>query len=139
MLSTFLTKPNHMNSKQLKPFEELGKELFDNIFAGAFGLPFDVVESETHYIVELSIPGYRKDQITIDAINGTLLVSGENKRRSTSNGETFLMEGIHYGKFSKRFSLPDNADAEKIAAKLEDGILRITVPKTDKKSKIKID
>jgi HSP20 family protein len=83
----------------------------------------------------MTLPGYKKNELSIDIINNMLVITGENKR-NTSN---YTRESISYGKFTQKFTLPDNVSGS-INAKLEDGILKITIPKSEKgTSRIKID
>ncbi|RSM83581.1 Hsp20/alpha crystallin family protein [Kibdelosporangium aridum] len=89
----------------------------------------DVTETETGYVVELDVPGVQREDVTVD-LNGTdLSITGELKERESKG--LFRHRTRRTGKFSYRLSLPRNLDADKVEAKLADGVLTVTVGKKD--------
>lgn len=91
----------------------------------------DVWETESEVVYAFDLPGVAEDAIEIEAHDETLTVSA--KRESTVD-ET--QEGVHrverrFGSFSRAIALPQGADAEKIAALYENGVLEIRVPKPE--------
>jgi HSP20 family protein len=89
----------------------------------------DVTETENGYLVELDVPGVKREDITVD-LNGTdLSVTGELKERERTG--LFRHRTRRTGKFSYRLTLPRNLDSEKVEAKLADGVLTVEVPKKD--------
>jgi HSP20 family protein len=132
MLSTYLTNTNMNKTQQFNEIASIFEDIFNPI--STLG-SYDIIENNNAYTIEIAVPGFKKDQITIDISNNSLSVSGESKRSQSD----YTKQGIYYGKFARRFTLPDNASGN-INAKLEDGILKITIPKSEQtKSKIKID
>jgi HSP20 family protein len=102
----------------------------------------DVLETEKAYELHLAVPGMKKDDFKIDLNENYLTISGERKFKNERNENNFYSVETQYGTFSRSFSLPDNVDATKIAARYTDGILEVTVPKDEKKAlktSIKID
>lgn len=89
----------------------------------------DVTETETGYVVELDVPGVAREDVAVD-LNGTdLSITGELKEREDKG--LYRHRTRRTGKFSYRLSLPRNLDAEKVEAKLADGVLTVTVAKKD--------
>jgi len=94
-------------------------------------------EDENAYVVEVDLPGVKKEDIkvNIDQEKRTLTVSGERKFKNEVKKEDYYKIESSYGKFLRTFSLPENVDAENIDAKTEDGVLHITLPKVKKEEK----
>lgn len=110
-------------------------DLFNNdwmVRANATAPAINVIEGEHEYKVEVAAPGMKKDDfnIKIDEEN-QLIVSMEKKQESNEekkNGR-YLRREFSYTKFQQTMILPDNADKDKIAAKMENGVLTIDIPK----------
>ena len=89
----------------------------------------DIFEEKDRFIVRADLPGVNPDDIEVNMENGVLSVSGER-----SNEERSEFEGVSRiervsGRFLRRFTLPETADAEAIKAKCRNGILEISIPK----------
>ncbi|MEP7244966.1 MAG: Hsp20/alpha crystallin family protein [Gammaproteobacteria bacterium] len=76
--------------------------------------PVDVREEENRFVVQVDLPGVEKKDIEITAEKGVLTIKSERTQRGT---------------FQRRFTLPDNAQAEGITAKHTNGVLEVTIPK----------
>lgn len=123
-----------MNNKEKIPdFGKLVADIFSPLVPQA--QPYDISESGQFYSLEIAVPGYKKKDIEIDIVNNLLVVKGSNQRPSIDYSYT----GLVYGDFVQKFTLPDSLSGD-IKAKLEDGILKIVMPKGAKgSSKIRID
>jgi HSP20 family protein len=95
----------------------------------------DVSEEESKYAVTLDIPGLAKEDITIKVENGAMKIEGERKEERA--GKYHLAERA-CGRFYRSFALPDDVDAEKIEAKAANGVLEITLPKSQKALPVEI-
>jgi HSP20 family protein len=95
----------------------------------------DVSEEENKYAVTLDIPGLAKEDISIKVENGTMKIEGERKEERT--GKYHLTERT-VGRFYRSFALPDDVDAEKIEAKVSNGVLEISLPKNQKALPVEI-
>lgn len=92
----------------------------------------NVRESTDTFDVELAAPGFDKKDFNIELNNDMLTISSEkNMENETREGEKFARREFSYQSFSRSFSLPNTADAEKIKARYENGILRVTIPKKE--------
>ena len=95
----------------------------------------DACETANSYEIEVALPGIRKEDINIDFQEGRLSISGERKfEKSEGDGKRYQMLETQYGNFTRTFYLPDNVNPDQIKARLEDGILLVSVPKDEQKT-----
>ena len=89
----------------------------------------DIVEKKDRFLLQADLPGVDSADIEVSMEDGVLSVVGE--RHSEKRGETEGVRRIERvsGRFDRRFSLPDTADAEHITARSSNGILVVTIPK----------
>ena len=96
--------------------------------AGADWLPrADIKEDREHFVIEVDLPGVATDDIHVDMEEGVLTIQGE-RRREVPVGARYRGDRA-YGRFLRRFSLPDTADGDKIRARSHHGVLEIVIPK----------
>jgi HSP20 family protein len=93
----------------------------------------DIIENDKAFELHVAVPGMKKDDFKIDLNDNYLTISGERKFTKEQNDKNFHSIETQYGTFSRSFSLPENVDPTKIAAKYNDGILELVVPKDEKK------
>jgi len=92
----------------------------------------DVSESEKEYQVRAEIPGAKKDDIRVSVDGNFVSISAEirKEKEEKSAGRTLVRES-YYGSASRGFSLAHEIDAKAVVAKLEDGVLKLTLPKRE--------
>ena len=99
----------------------------------------NVKESETAYIMELAAPGIKKEYCRV-AINdeGNLTIAIENKQehKQEDKHHHYLRREFSYSNYEQSYTLPDDVVKDHISAKVEDGILTVTMPKTEPKEKV---
>lgn len=120
----------------LSTFEEMDK-LFDNFWrsfnlpTASFSLPsVDIYsEDDKQMVVEMQAPGFSQDDIEISIRNGVLEIRGERsaKEESKDNKRSYMVREST-ASFARRIVLPEGADPDKIAAELDNGLLKVTVP-----------
>ena len=93
----------------------------------------DIFEDEKAFEIQVAVPGVNKDDFKLDLNDNLLTISGERKFTKERKENNFHCFETQYGTFSRAFSLPENVDASKIAAKYNNGILEINIPKDEKK------
>ena len=91
----------------------------------------DVHETDDEYAVTVELPGARKEDITVEFNEGVLTVRGEKKSEREEKDEKRRFVERRYGTFSRSFSLPPDADGDRIEASFKDGVLTLTIPKTE--------
>ena len=119
---------------------------FQNFFVDSFfsnkALKTDIIENENNYVLKVDVPGVDKKNINLDFNNQylTLSVNQKEERQDTDNNKYIRKERTSYS-YTRSYYL-DKADEESIKAKLENGILTVTIGKTkteDSKKAINID
>jgi HSP20 family protein len=88
----------------------------------------DVFEVRDEYLLSLSLPGVRAEDVEVTVTGRTLLVSGERRLAVQDGAVAHLIESSA-GRFKRPVRLPPNADTERISSELVDGQLNIHVPK----------
>ncbi|MBI1842649.1 MAG: Hsp20/alpha crystallin family protein [Verrucomicrobia bacterium] len=92
----------------------------------------DVIEDEKEYLIKVEAPEVKKEDLTVKVQDGVLHVDGQRKFEREDEGRRFHRVERFYGRFSRSFALPDDADQEKVTAEFTDGILRVRVAKAEK-------
>lgn len=101
---------------------------------GELAPAFDVAETDKAYTITGEIPGIEAKDLTVTLANGILSITGEKKREEEEKDEHYHRIEREYGSFHRGFRLPGNATADKVKANYKDGVLKITLPKTETKT-----
>jgi HSP20 family protein len=88
-------------------------------------------EDETEYLIKVDLPEIKREEIKVTVENGVLVLSGERKLEKEEKGRKYHRIERAYGSFGRTFSLPDNADAEKVNAEFNDGVLKLHIAKKE--------
>lgn len=91
---------------------------------------YNIVEKNTAWEIQLAIPGISKEAAKIEIKNNMLVVSYENEKTENDN-EKYIRKEFSVQAFSKTFSIPKEANSEKIEASYKNGILSIVIPRHD--------
>lgn len=100
-------------------------------------LPLDVVEDEASFMIKADLPGVNKEDVHVKAKDGVLTISVESSEEKKSEkkdekGKVFYHSMERSRRFmSRSITMPKNADLKKTAASLKDGVLSLTVPKSE--------
>ena len=97
--------------------------------ASAFSPPFEVKETNDAFVLKADLPGVADNDLDIAIHNNVLTVSGSRHAEERKEGEGYALYERQFGSFSRSFSLPDMADSERIEAKLDRGVLTLTIGK----------
>jgi HSP20 family protein len=144
-----------MLSTQWDPFQDLrsaqeerAQTQLDSLFAHALGLhgqwqsttgpstpawapALDIAERTDAYLVAVELPGVKLDDLEITLEDGLLTIQGERQFTSESSEEQFHRVERSSGAFRRAITLPARVMADEVEASMEDGVLRILVPKTE--------
>ncbi|MCR4411848.1 MAG: Hsp20/alpha crystallin family protein [Thermoguttaceae bacterium] len=97
----------------------------------AFAPRTNVAETDTHYELTVDLPGLKADDFTVELKDGNLWISGERKEETEQKGKTWHRIERQYGHFRRVFPLGADVDPDRIEAEYKDGVLRVTVPKSE--------
>lgn len=111
---------------------QLSRHLEDGEPTNAWVPVVDISEDEKGYTVKAELPDIPKESVKVVVENRMLTLSGERQAEKDEKGKRFHRREIVYGKFSRSFGLPEDADAESVKADFKNGILLVTVPKSEK-------
>jgi HSP20 family protein len=109
-------------------------EWFDNSnFLGrTLNMPaVNITEEKDEYKVSLAVPGMKKEDFKIDVDGNMLTISSEKEESKEEKDKKFTRKEYNYSSFSRTFTLPEQINKEKIEAKYEDGVLKISLPFTE--------
>jgi len=139
-------------SGYIDPFESAQRE-FNGMFGRLFGpqggdgggrlAPYgvDVREDADHIHVEAELPGFKKDDVDITLENSTLTISAvrhEEKQNGQQDKGDWLLRERRYSRFLRSFTLPPTVDERSVDAKLDEGILTVTLTKREETKPRKI-
>ena len=95
----------------------------------------NITEHKDEYQVSLAAPGLKKDDFKIDVNGNMLTISSEKEVSKEEKDERFTRKEYSYSSFSRSFTLPEEINKEKIEAKYEDGVLKISMPRKEEAKK----
>jgi len=144
--------------RELAPFREFERmrremdRFWDSFFEkrpakageeGEFLPSIDLAEKDNELVVKCEVPGMDPKDINISLSDGVLTIRGEKKQEREEKEADYHLVERSYGSFSRSIQLPKQVQSEKISASYKNGILKITLPKSEeakkKEIKIKVD
>jgi HSP20 family protein len=120
-------------------FERIFGEQLPSETGGVWSPSVDVKEDEQHYIVNVELPGLKSSEIEVQVENNVLFISGERRMENKQEGENWHFVERSYGNFSRSFRLPKNVDSENVKASYTDGVLSISIPKSEEARARKVE
>src|SRR5206468_3188478 len=131
-----------------EPFREM--EEFQNRLSTLFGRPLrrtngreeitlpewtplaDITEDDKEYLIKAELPEMKKEDVKVTVENGVLTISGERKFEQEEKKKKYHRVERGYGTFMRSFTLPDDADFNKVNAQFKNGVLMVHVPKSER-------
>jgi HSP20 family protein len=120
---------------------------FDELFNGFFGRDLshfigsddmqrsaprvNITESKEGFKLDLLAPGFHKEDLKMNVENDTLTISAEKKNEALVEGERYTRREFGFSAFKRSFRLPENVTAENIKAEFTNGVLSVSIPKTE--------
>ena len=96
----------------------------------------NVKEDNKQYVMEVAVPGLKKEQVNMSIDKDgylTLSIENKNEQNDENKKEHYLRREFSYTSYRQSYALPDNVDADKIEANVADGVLKVVLPKIEKK------
>ena len=122
---------NLLNKFLEQTFRPLTNSDTSNIETSQWMPAVDIKETKKQFVIEADLPGVDKKNVNISMENNTLTIQGSREEEKKEEDQHYYRTERVRGSFYRRFTLPDTADSEKIAAKMVKGILEITIPKKE--------
>lgn len=119
---------NRMN-KLMKNFWERGPKLAGT----ARGFPVDVREKDGNLEVKADLPGVSKENIAVKAKDNQLMISAEEKQEKKEESEDYYRRERSRKGLRRTITLPEDVKSDEAEAEMEDGVLKVSVPKKEKK------
>ncbi|MGI6291704.1 MAG: Hsp20/alpha crystallin family protein [Bacteroidales bacterium] len=113
-----------------------GRNLVDHFFsdeAKANCPTANIIENEKDFQIELAIPGYKKDNFSVEINKNILTIKGEVSQEEEESKKQYTRREHCFSSFERHFTLPETINAEKIDAAYDSGMLLITLPKKEQK------
>ena len=92
----------------------------------------DIVEHDTEYLIKVELPGVKKDDVKVTVQDDVLTITGERALEKEEKGRKYHRVERAYGRFARSFTLPEDADGDKVAAEFNDGVLKVHLPKAER-------
>lgn len=101
----------------------------------------DIYSQNDQLVIECELPGMKKDDIQVDVEENRLTISGERRKEKEVSAEEreYYRNERQWAQFERSFTLPSSIDTEHVDAEYEDGVLRVTMPKTEDARKKRIE
>ena len=121
-------------------FRAFGLPSMGGLFDAESGLPsfggfdqprIDVSGDANAYQVSLDVPGVKESDLTLEVSGDMLTIRGQTESRDENQDRHYYRIERRYGAFQRTLSLPDDADADEIEARLDKGVLRLTIPRRE--------
>ncbi|MFM8217050.1 MAG: Hsp20/alpha crystallin family protein [Pirellula sp.] len=110
--------------------ERFWEEDGEGLTARMLAPPLDMSETEKAISLRFDLPGVSPKEIDVQVSGNQLTISGERKEDREEKGETYHRVERRAGRFSRSILLPCDVPEDKVDAKYQDGVLKITLPKT---------
>ena len=92
----------------------------------------DIVEDEHKYLIKAELPEVKKEEVKVTVQDGVLSLAGDRKFVKEEKDKKYHRVERAYGSFVRTFSLPEDADENKVSADFKDGVLQVHLPKSEK-------
>ena len=107
-------------------------DFFNDNKETVYGINTDIKEIENGYMLEASLPGFKKENITLEINNDVLVINAKKDQEIKEESNGYLRREINRGQFKRSFNI-DGIKVEEINAKYENGILEVILPKLEDK------
>lgn len=123
------------------------QDFFNEFVSGFRGFPvpgtrsprYDMARTDAEYTILVDVPGVPKETLEVDAVGDELTISGDRPQPDLPEGAEVLRAERGVGRFSRTVRLPTEVDVTAVRAKLDSGVLRVTLPRRGGEGKQTID
>lgn len=122
-----------MRAMRVTPGDSAGQDGNSVLTRTDWSPSVDITEDEKEYTVTVDLPQIAKDDVKVVVENDTLIIKGERKREEEHKDKKVHRIERSYGSFHRSFSLPEDADGNAVSANFKEGVLRVSLPKSEEK------
>jgi HSP20 family protein len=137
----------YRRNAEIRPMSNM-LSLFDDFFNRVYedeasddnfrAMAMDIMEHDKEFEILANLPGFKKEDVKISVHENQLLLEATCNTKKEENVGTMYRCERYSGSYRRNLLLPDNADIGKITAKMEDGVLRLSIPKKEPSPKQEI-
>jgi HSP20 family protein len=136
-------KPFHNVTSLQREMDRLFENLVerdDNFFPTNFAPAAELHTDAENVYLQLEVPGLTPEEIEVQVSHNAVAISGERKDEKNTEQQGIKRSEFRYGKFYRTISLPEKVQQDRVQAKYEHGILKLTLPKAedDKNKTVKV-
>ena len=91
----------------------------------------DIFETKDDFVISAELPGLKKENVSLTLEHDILMLKGEKKKEISNEDEGYNLSERRFGKFCRSFVMPDSIKPEKIKTNFKDGLLRVSIPKSE--------
>ena len=139
--------PNNLTrwepAREMMTLREAMDRLFNDAFTRPFSLareggstwsspPIDMYQTDNEVVVKAALPGFKPDEVEINVNNDVLTIRGETKHDEVQKNQSWHIREHGWGAFERSIALPTGVVADRAKAEFENGVLTITLPKSEK-------
>jgi HSP20 family protein len=121
------------------PTSRVGGDGQQSLTTAEWAPSVDITEDDNEYVIKAELPEVNKEDVKITVENGVLTLKGERRFEKEEKNKKYHRIERGYGSFMRTFSMPDDADPDKVAADFKDGVLRVTLGKSEAKKPKQIE
>mgnify|MGYP000682585844 CR=1 FL=1 len=124
--------------RRWEPLREFLERFFEEDFDFFFSpkVATDIYETDKDLVVEMHVPGYKKEDIRVSFQDGYLKVEGKAEETKEEKEKNYWRKEIRGGSFVRVFPLPIKVDHKKAKASFKDGVLKISLPKIEEEKEV---
>lgn len=126
-------------NRQMDDLTRLMDRLWENRLLDTFseneprtwGFPVDILETEENYVIKASLPGINPEDLEVTFEDNQLSIRGEVRMEELGEDEQVHLRERRFGRFARVIGLPTHIEADKISAQYDNGVLTLTLPKSE--------
>jgi len=136
-----LAELNRLREEINRVFDQPGQGFLEKSagFFGGWSPSLDVFEEKDNVIVKAELPGMKKEDIEVTLVGDTLSISGERREEQENKDAENYRSERYFGRFQRSVTLPHQVELNKIQASYKDGILTVTLPKSEEAKRKQIE
>ncbi|MBX4211480.1 MAG: Hsp20/alpha crystallin family protein [Candidatus Yanofskybacteria bacterium] len=127
------------------PFKEIERFFDEDVFGFVpamkrrFEPPMDIYQTDSEFVVELQVPKTLAEKVNVEVEDGILKIAGEQEEVKEDEGRHYFRREIRKGSFQRMIALPVPVKEDEAKAVFENGVLKISIPKTEVKQPKKVN